>query len=79
MLFAQAAENTTIEFADARDFFTSPVIALQYIIGWRGVITDIHLRKIIFAELERRLDAKAKEENGLKFTVSIGMISAQSM
>ncbi len=75
----EAAENTTIEFADARDFFTSPVIALQYIIGWRGVITDIHLRKIIFAELERRLDAKAKEENGLKFTVSIGMISAQSM
>jgi arsenite methyltransferase len=65
----EIAESFTMRFADVRDFFTSPVIALGFMVGWRAIVPDVALRRLVFNELERRLNLLAAEAGGLSFEV----------
>jgi arsenite methyltransferase len=65
----EVADTFTLHFADAHDFFTSPVIALGFMVGWRAIVPDVALRRLVFNELERRLNLRAAAENGLHFAV----------
>lgn len=65
----EVADSFTMHFADAHDFFTSPVIALGFMVGWRAIVPDVALRRLVFNELERRLDLLAAEAGGLTFEV----------
>jgi SAM-dependent methyltransferase len=72
----EVADQFTMRFADAHDFLTSPVIALSFMIGWRAIVPDVALRRLVFHEVERRLNLRADEEGGLSFTVPYLCIGA---
>lgn len=67
----------TLRFVDTRDFFTSPVIALSFMTGWRAVVPDLALRRVVFNEIERRLRLQIADEGELHFVVPMLCISAR--
>lgn len=73
----EVTDHFTLRFVDAHDFLTSPIIALSFMIGWRALVPDVALRRLVFNEVERRLDAKAAAEGGLTFDVPILCLSAR--
>lgn len=62
-------ERFTLHFADARDFLTSPLVGLGFMVGWRAIVPDVALRRLVFNEVERRLNERAAAEDGLTFDV----------
>jgi arsenite methyltransferase len=70
-------DHATITFADARDFLTSPVIALSFLAGWRAIVPDLSLRRLVFNEIERRLNLRAAAEGGLRFNVPMLCVVAR--
>jgi len=75
----EVTERFTLRFADARDFFTSPVIALGFMLGWRAIVPDVSLRRLVFNEIERRLNLRAAEEGGLSFEVPYLCLGAKKL
>jgi len=70
-------DRFTLSFVNARDFLTSPIVALSFMVGWRAIVPDVSLRRLVFNEIERRLDAKALAEHGLHFEIPMLCISAR--
>jgi arsenite methyltransferase len=73
----EVVERFQLHFVDGKDFLTSPIVALNFMVGWRAVVADIALRRIIFNEIERRLDARAQAEHGLTFEIPMLCLSAR--
>lgn len=71
MIEQEITDTFTLSFTDARDFLTSPIVAFSYMVGWRTIIPDLGLRKVIFHEIERRLNAIAVESRGLHFSIPV--------
>jgi arsenite methyltransferase len=65
----EVTDRFTMRFLDARDFFTSPAIALGFLIGWRAIVPDLALRRLVFNEIERRMAARVAAEGELTFSV----------
>ena len=70
-------ERFTMHFVDAHDFLTSPVIALGFMVGWRAMVPDVALRRLVFNEVERRLNLRAAAEGGLTFDVPFLCLAAR--
>ncbi len=70
-------DHAVVSFADARDFLTSPVIALSFLASWRAIVPDLSLRRLVFNEIERRLNLRAAAEGGLRFDVPMLCIVAR--
>ncbi len=70
-------EQHSLTFADARDFFTSPIIALSFLPGWRALVPELALRRLVFNELERRLNAQAEAAGRLTFAVPMLCLGAR--
>jgi arsenite methyltransferase len=75
----EVSEQFTLTFADARDFFTSPVIALSFLPGWRAIVPDLALRRVVFNEVERRLNLRAAAEGRLRFDVPMLCLGAHRL
>lgn len=73
----EVTERCVLTFTDARDFFTSPVIALSFLPGWRAIVPDLALRRVVFNEVERRLNARAAVEGHLTFDVPMLCLGAR--
>ena len=73
----QVADRFNIRFKDAHDFLTSPVVALGFMVSWRAIVPDVALRRLVFNEVERRLDARAAAEGGLSFEIPFLCLCAE--
>ena len=73
----QMTDRFTIRFADTHDFLTSPVVALGFMVSWRAIVPDVALRRLVFNEMERRLNARVAAEGDLSFEVPYLCLCAQ--
>src|SRR5262249_29383353 len=51
-------DSFTLRFPSPRAFLSSPVIQTTYMTGWRAIIPDLTIRRLVFNEVERRLGAR---------------------
>jgi arsenite methyltransferase len=70
-------DSFTLRFPNARAFLNSPLIQTTYMGAWRGLIPDLTIRRLVFNEVERRLEARATAAGGeLALTVPMLCITA---
>ncbi|MBF6588980.1 MAG: methyltransferase domain-containing protein [Ktedonobacterales bacterium] len=70
-------DSFTLRFPDVRAFFTSPLIQTTYMASWRGVVSDLTIRRLVFNEVDRRLRARTHASGGeLEMTVPMLCVSA---
>jgi arsenite methyltransferase len=73
-------DSFTMRFPDARAFLTSPVIHITFMHAWREIVSDPTVRRLVFNEVERRLQARAAANNGvLELTVPMLCIVARRL
>ncbi len=75
----EVADSFTLSFVNAQDFLTSPIIALGFMVGWRAIVPDLALRRLVFNEITRRLDAHANAKGGLRFEIPVLCLCARRM
>ena len=73
----EVTDRHVLTFIDARDFLTSPIIALNFMIGWRAIVPDVALRRLVFNEIERRLNIIATTQGELRFEVPMLCLSTR--
>ena len=70
-------DTFTMRFPDPISFLRSPVIQTTFMVGWRAIIPDPTIRRLVFNEIERRLTARVEAGGGeLTMTVPMLCISA---
>jgi hypothetical protein len=75
-----ATGTFTLRFPSSRDFLISPMIQTTFMAGWRDLITDATVRRLVFNEVERRLAVRAQASGGdLCMTVPMLCVSAVRM
>ena len=52
-------DHVALEFPDGSTFLRSPMVGMNFLPAWRNVIGDLSLRRVVFNEIERRLNARA--------------------
>jgi ubiquinone/menaquinone biosynthesis C-methylase UbiE len=63
-------DTFALSFPDARAFLTSPLVHTNFMPAWRAIIPDLSVRRLVFNEVERRLQARAVAQGGaLEMTV----------
>jgi arsenite methyltransferase len=58
-------DSFSMRFPDARAFLTSPVVHTTFMSAWRSIIPDLTIRRLVFNEVERRLQARATASGGM--------------
>jgi len=58
------SERFTLRFPSPRAFLTSPLVQTTYMVGWRSIIPDLTIRRLVFNEVERRLVARTQAGGG---------------
>jgi ubiquinone/menaquinone biosynthesis C-methylase UbiE len=66
-------DSFTMRFPDARAFLTSPIIQTTYMAAWRAIVPDLTMRRLVFNEVERRLQARAAANQG-ELTMTVPML-----
>jgi ubiquinone/menaquinone biosynthesis C-methylase UbiE len=66
-------ESFTLSFPDPRAFLTSPIVQTTYMPAWRGLIADLTVRRLVFNEVERRLQARI-DANGGRLDLTVPMV-----
>jgi arsenite methyltransferase len=66
-------DSFTLRFPDARSFLTSPLIHTTYMAAWRAIIPDLTVRRLVFNEVERRLQGRALA-NGGELALTVPML-----
>ncbi|HEX6121689.1 MAG TPA: class I SAM-dependent methyltransferase, partial [Ktedonobacterales bacterium] len=73
-------ESFTLRFPSARAFLSSPLVQTTYMGAWRELVPDLTVRRLVFNELERRLQARVTASGGeLEMTVPMLCLSAGRM
>jgi arsenite methyltransferase len=73
-------DSFTLTFADERAFLTSPLVHTTYMGAWRSLITDMTIRRLVFNEVERRLQGRTSANGGvLKLTVPMLCVLAKRL
>ena len=73
-------DSFTLRFPTPRAFLISPLIQTTYMASWREVVPDLTVRRLVFNEVERRLQARAQADGGeLTMTVPMVCFSASRM
>jgi arsenite methyltransferase len=70
-------DQFVLEFPDGSAFLRSPMIGLAFLQSWRSVIGDLSLRRVVFNEIERRLNARAAVAGRLDLTVPMLCVAAR--
>jgi hypothetical protein len=69
--------NFNLNFQPAKAIFSSFLVQTLYLESWRGLLPDDSVRRIVFNEVERRLDARAQVIGGhLTMTIPMAAIHA---
>jgi arsenite methyltransferase len=71
------SDHFTLEFPNGSTFLRSPLMGLSALHTWRRVISDVELRRVIFHEIERRLNARAAALGSLDLTIPMLCITAR--
>ena len=71
------SDHFTLEFPNGSTFLRSPLVGLSALHTWRKVISDVELRRVIFHEIERRLNARAAALGRLDLTIPMLSITAR--
>ena len=66
-------DNFTLRFPNPRAFLISPLIQTTYMASWREVVPDLTVRRLVFNEVERRLQART-QANGGELTMTVPMV-----
>lgn len=66
-------DSFSMRFPDARAFLTSPVVHTTFMPAWRSIIPDLTIRRLVFNEVERRLQARAAASGGM-LEISVPML-----
>jgi hypothetical protein len=66
-------DTFTLRFPTPLAFLRSPLIQTTFMASWRGVIPDLTVRRLVFNEVERRLEARAVA-NGGGLTMTVPML-----
>ncbi|HLW02247.1 MAG TPA: methyltransferase domain-containing protein [Ktedonobacterales bacterium] len=53
------SDEFALEFPDGSTFLRSPMVGLSFLQSWRAIIKDMSLLRVVFNEIERRLNARA--------------------
>jgi hypothetical protein len=70
-------DTFTMHFPTPVTFLRSPVIQTTFMPGWRAVIPDPTIRRLVFNEVERRLNVRIEAAGGdLTMTVPMLCVSA---
>lgn len=69
----QVTDSFTLRFPSIQAFLRSPLIQTTYMLGWRSIISDLTVRRLVFNEVERRLQARALA-NGGEVTMTTPML-----
>lgn len=70
-------DSFTLRFPDVRTFLTAPMVQTTYLAQWRALVPDLTVRRLVFNEVERRLQARAQASGGeLLMTVPMACVSA---
>lgn len=70
-------DSFTLRFPNARAFLAAPLIQTTYMTAWRDLVPDQTVRRLVFNEVERRLEARVTASGGeLRMTVPMLCISA---
>jgi ubiquinone/menaquinone biosynthesis C-methylase UbiE len=57
-------DTCTLRFPTVRDFLISPMVQTTYMASWRTIVPDMTIRRLVFNEVERRLEARAQANGG---------------
>ncbi len=71
------SDHFALEFPDGSTFLRSPMVGLGFLHTWRGVIGDLSLRRVVFNEIERRLNARAATWGRLDLMVPMLCVTAR--
>lgn len=66
-----------LRFADGSAFLRSPLVGLSFLPGWRAPVSDTSLRRVVFNEIERRLNAQAAVTGHLDLKVPMLCVTAR--
>jgi arsenite methyltransferase len=71
-------DTFTMHFPTPLSFLRSPVIQTTFMAGWRAIIPDPTMRRLVFNEVERRLAARA-DTNGGDLTMTVPMLCVSAV
>lgn len=60
----EVTDTFTLRFPSPLAFLRSPLIQTTYMLGWRSIISDLTVRRLVFNEVERRLTARMQVNGG---------------
>lgn len=69
----EVTDTFTLRFPSALAFLRSPLVQTTYMLSWRSIIPDMTIRRLVFNEVERRLEARA-QVNGGELTMTVPML-----
>lgn len=68
-----ATDSFTLRFPSPQAFLRSPVVQTTYMASWRALVPDLTVRRLVFNEVERRLQVRA-DANGGELTMTVPML-----
>ncbi len=71
-------DTFVMRFPDPLAFLRSPVIQTTFMVGWRAIVPDPTIRRLVFNEVERRLTARAGA-NGGELTMTVPMLCVSAV
>ncbi len=71
------SDHFALEFPDGSTFLRSPLVGMGFLQSWRNVVGDLALRRVIFHEIERRLNARAAAWGRLDLIVPMLCVTAR--
>ncbi len=74
----EVTDTFTMRFPSPLAFLRSPIIQTTYMLGWRSIISDLTVRRLVFNEVERRLTTRM-QVNGGELAMTIPMLCLVGM
>jgi hypothetical protein len=77
-IIREVTDTVSLRFPSTMAFLRSPLIQTTYMLGWRSIIPDAVIRRLVFNEVERRLEAR-RQVNGGELTMTTPMVCMVGM
>jgi ubiquinone/menaquinone biosynthesis C-methylase UbiE len=74
----EVTDTFTLRFPSTLAFLRSPLIQTTFLLNWRSIIPDLTIRRLVFNEVERRLEAR-RLVNGGELTMTTPMLCLVGM
>lgn len=74
----EVTDTFTLRFPSPLAFLRSPLVQTTYMLSWRSLIPDLTIRRLVFNEVERRLEARA-QVNGGELAMTVPMLCLVGM